>query len=79
MGITLLHNYPQMNKRSMILPDIAVISCLVDVLPCVVTVFVSVDVPEGLALVRTGWTKQIPLQVAVQEHNYCHCHYRFLE
>ena len=67
MGIALLRNYPQMNKRSMILPNTTVISCLVDVLPCVVTVFVSVDVPEGPVLVRTGWMKQIPRQVAVQE------------
>ena len=51
----------------MILPNTTVISCLVDVLPCVVTAFVSVDVPEGPVLVRTGWMKQIPRQVAVQE------------
>lgn len=67
MGIALLRNYPQMNKRSMILPNTTVISCSVDVLPCVVTTFVSVDVPEGPVLVRTGWMKQIPRQVAVQE------------
>ena len=67
VGIAFLRNFPPMNNRSMILPNTAVISCSVDVLPCVVTAFVSVDVPEGLVLVRTGWTKQIPRQVAVQE------------
>ena len=44
----------------MILPDTAVISCSVDVLPRVVTAFVSVDVPVGLVLMTTGWKKQIP-------------------
>ena len=67
MGIAFLGNCPQMNNRSMILPNTAVIFCSVDVLPCVVTAFVSVDVPEGPVLVRTGWMKQIPRQVAVQE------------
>ena len=56
MGIALFHNYPQINNRSMILPNTAVIFCSDDVLPCVVTNFV----PVGLVLVRTGWPKQIP-------------------
>ena len=61
VGVTLLYNYLQINNRSMmILPDTAVISCSVDVLPCVVTAFVSVDVPVGLVLMTTGWKKQIP-------------------
>ena len=60
LGIALLHDYPQINNRSMILPGTVVISCSVDVSPCVVTTFVPVDVPVGLVLVRTGWTKQIP-------------------
>ena len=63
MGIALLHNYPQINNRSMILPNTAVISCSDDVLPCVVTNFVPVE----LVLVRTGWPKQIPWLVAVQK------------
>lgn len=60
MGIALLYNYPPINNRSTILPDTAGISCSVDLLPCVVTTFVPVDVPVGLVLVRIGWTKQIP-------------------
>ena len=61
VGVTLLYNYLQINNRSMmILPDTAVISCSVDVLPRVVTAFVSVDVPVGLVLMTTGWKKQIP-------------------
>ena len=62
-----LHNYPQINNRLMILPDTAVTSCLVDVLLCVVTAFVPVDVSVGRVVLRAGWTKQIPRQVAVQE------------
>ena len=54
MGIALLHNYPQINNRLMILPNTAVISCSDDLLPCVVTNFVPVE----LVLVRTGWLKQ---------------------
>ena len=60
VGIALLHDYPQINNRSMILPGTVVISCSVEVSPCVVITFVPVDVPVGLVLVRTGWTKQIP-------------------
>ena len=50
-----------------ILPDKVLLLCSDDVLPCVVTAFVPVDVLGGLVLVGTGWTKQIPWQVAVAE------------
>ena len=49
------------------LPDKVLLLCSDDVLPCVVTAFVPANVLGGLVLVGTGWTKQIPWQVAVKE------------
>ena len=50
-----------------ILPDKVLLLCSDDVLPRVVTAFVPANVLGGLVLVGTGWTKQIPWQVAVKE------------
>ena len=49
------------------LPDKVLLLCSDDVLPCVVTAFVPADVLGGIVLVGTGWTKQVPWQVAVKE------------
>ena len=50
-----------------VLPSVVTAFVPDDVLPCVVTAFVPADVLGGLVLVGTGWTKQIPRQVAVKE------------
>ena len=51
----------------MILPDKSLLLCSDDVLPCMVAAFVPIDVLGWLVLIATGWTKQIPWQVAVKE------------
>ena len=68
MDITRLHILKSTIDTWLIvtLPD-KVLLAIAIVLPCVVTAFVPADVLGGLVLVGTGWTKQIPWQVAVEE------------
>ena len=62
--------YPQsieIVNQLAILPDTAAISCSVDILPFVVTVFVKVVVPGGFVLLGTGWRKQTSWQLSVEK------------
>ena len=69
MDITRLHILKSTIDTWLIvtLPEKVLLLCSDDVLPCVVTAFVPADVLGGLVLVGTGWTKQIPWQVAFEE------------